>query len=296
MNQTEQPSQLNIIIAMPAYNEQKCIGSIVLKARQYSNEVIVVDDGSTDRTSEIARLAGATVIQHSENKGYGATIQSILAEAKKKTPDALVIIDADFQHNPDEIPRLIEPIWEGFDLVIGSRSRQKSKIPIYRRIGQKILLHSTRVISDSSLTDSESGFRAFSRKAVNTLELKESGMAVSAEIIVNAVEKGLKITERPISITYYKGGSTMNPVAHGLGVLMKIIAMISVRKPLLFFGLVGLALIVFGLVVGFQVFQVATMGGAVALGTALVSVLLLIIGVLTIFTGIILYVLTVRKD
>jgi len=113
------PSQPKILVAMPAYNEERYIGSVVLKAKQYADEVIVLDDGSTDDTSEIARLAGATIIRHEENKGYGAAIQSLLAEAKKKNPDILVLLDADAQHNPDEISGLIKPIIsEGSALVL----------------------------------------------------------------------------------------------------------------------------------------------------------------------------------
>jgi glycosyltransferase involved in cell wall biosynthesis len=114
--------QLKIIVAMPAYNEGKYIGTMVLQARQYADEVIVLDDGSTDNTSEIARLAGATVIRHEQNKGYGATIQSILAEAKRRVPDALVLLDADAPHNPEEIPKLVAPILNGeVNFVIGPR-------------------------------------------------------------------------------------------------------------------------------------------------------------------------------
>ncbi len=90
MNESTRPK---IIVAMPAYNEEKYIGSLVLEAQQYAGEVVVVDDGSTDRTSKIAKLAGATVIQHGENKGYGAAIQSILAQAKKRDSDLRVIRD-----------------------------------------------------------------------------------------------------------------------------------------------------------------------------------------------------------
>lgn len=287
-------SQPSIIAAMPAYNEESYIGTVVLKTKQYVDEVIVVDDGSTDNTSEIARLAGATVVRHAKNKGYGAAIQSIFAEAKKRNPDILVLLDADAQHNPNDIPRLIKPVLEGFDIAIGSRELQKKNIPFYRRVGQKVLSHSTRALSGKRLSDTESGFRCFSKQAINVLKLKENGMAVSTETIAEAAGKSLKVTEIPISITYTKDSSTLNPVAHGLGVLARIIAMISERRPLFFFGIGGGILAIVGLVAGVRVVQTLSTSGTLPLGTALVSVLFLTIGILSIFTGIILHVLIRR--
>ena len=290
------PSQPKIIVAMPAYNEEKYIGSLVLKARQYADEVLVIDDGSTDHTAQVAQLAGATVIQHSENKGKGAAIQSILVEAKRKTPDILVLLDADSQHNPDEIPYLIEPIREGSDLVIGSRKEQADKTPRYRRIGQKILLYSTRILSRENLADSESGFKALSRKAISEIQLKENGFAVEAEMAASAMDRHLKITQVPISNIYTKDGSTLNPVRHGLGVLLRILAMISERRPLFFFGLGGGILAILGLIAGIRVLQILSVSGVLPVGTVLLSVLLLTIGILSMFTGIILHVLVSRRD
>ena len=289
------PSQPKILVAMPAYNEERYIGSVILKAQQYADEVIVLDDGSTDDTSEIARLAGATVIRHEENKGYGAAIQSLLAEAKKKNPDILVLLDADSQHNPKDISLLTEPILEGFDLVIGSRELQRNNIPLYRRAGQRVLSYLSGILSGKKLSDSESGFRVFSRKAITVLEPRESGMAVSAEIIADAAEKGLKITEVPISIAYTKDGSTLNPIRHGLGVLARILAMISERRPLFFFGLGGGILAAFGFSAGVRTLNILSVGGIMPTGTALLSVLLLTIGIFSIFTGIILHALVRRK-
>ncbi len=292
---SSQGSKPKIIAAIPAFNEEKYIGTVVLKTRQYAGEVIVVDDGSTDQTASVAKLAGATVIQHKQNKGYGASIQMLLAEAKKREPDILVLLDADSQHNPDEIPQLIKPISEGFDLVIGSRAQQSVNIPRYRRIGQRAISFFSAILSGKKLSDSESGFRVFSKKAVVSLEVRENGMSVSAETIADATRKGLKITESPISIRYTKDGSTLNPVVHGFEVLGRIIVMISERRPLFFFGLGGAILSVLGLVAGIRVLNIASGGGGVATGTALVSILLLIIGAFSIFTGIILNVLTKRK-
>jgi glycosyltransferase involved in cell wall biosynthesis len=280
---------------MPAYDEERYIGSLVLKARQYADEVIVVDDGSQDRTAEVARLAGATVIRHAENKGKGAAIQTILAKAKERNADVLVLLDSDCQHNPDEIPRLIAPIREGFDLVIGSREREAAKTPWHRRLGQKVLLTSTRLLSGEQLTDSESGFRSLSRRAISEMELKESGFAVETEMIASATDKNLSITQVPISNIYTEDGSTQNPVRHGVGVLLRILNMISERRPLFFFGLGGLILLLFGLLIGGRAVYILSTAGVLPVGTAILSTLLAIIGTFSIFAGIILDVLARRR-
>ncbi len=284
-----------VIVAMPAYNEERYIGTLVLKARKYTDEVLVIDDGSIDGTAEISGLAGATVIRHPQNKGKGVAIQRILDEVKKKIPDVLVLLDADSQHNPDEIPRLIKPVLEGYDLVIGSREGTKKSIPFYRRIGQKILLHSTRILARNRITDSESGFRAFSRRAITELKLSQKGFAVESEMIAVAEEKGLKIAEVPISVKYTEDGSTLNPVRHGLGVLTQIMAMISERKPLFFFGILGGVLALAGFLAGIRTLGILRDAGVIPIGTVMLSVLFFIVGIFCIFTGIILHTLSRRR-
>jgi len=291
----KESSKPKIIAAMPALNEGKYIGSLVVQARQYVDVVIVVDDGSTDNTASVAELAGASVVRHRENRGYGSAIQSILVEAKKQKADILVILDADSQHNPEEIPSLVKAVSEGSDVVIGSREMQRHEIALYRRLGQKVLSRLTNVASREKLSDTESGFRAYSRKAIDTLELKETGMAISSEIVSEATAKGLKITEVPVSVIYTEDGSTLNPVRHGIGVMNRILVMISERRPLFFFGLFGGILMVIGLVIGIIVvwaYYFST--NVLATGAALVSILLVTSGLLSIFTGIILNVLVKR--
>lgn len=287
--------KIRVLAGIPAYNEATYIGSVVLQTRQYVNEVFVVDDGSTDNTARVAELAGATVIRHAENRGKGAAIQSIVAEAKKRNPDVLVFLDADSQHNPNEIPILIKPISEGFDLVIGSREAQNDKTPRYRRIGKKVISHSTRLASKANIFDSESGFRALSPKAINELELKEKGFAIESEMITRAADKNLKITEVPISNIYTIDGSTLNPIRHGIDVLSRIIVMISERRPLFFFGLAGGILLAAGLIIGFKVLHIATTTGQLAIGSTVLTTLFIIAGMLSIFTGIILNALSSRK-
>ena len=288
------PTSKKVIVGTPAYNEEKYIGSIVLQARQYADEVIVIDDGSKDNTSMVAELAGATVIRHTKNEGYGSAIQSIMSEAEKRNADILIILDADSQHNPNEIPSLIEAISQDYDVIIGSREMQTNVIPRYRRVGQRILSSLTRFLSRAEVSDTESGFRAYSRKAVSTLDLKEKGMAISSEIVKSAAQKNLRIKEVPITVSYTKDGSSMNPIRHGVGVLRRIMVMISEERPLFFFGIAGGILVILGIVMGVMVAQTFYSSQVLQVGTALVCMLLITVGVLVISTGVILSVLARR--
>jgi glycosyltransferase involved in cell wall biosynthesis len=281
--------RFKIIAGMPAYNESKYIGSLVLNTRQYVDEVIIVDDGSTDDTSSIAALAGAEVISHPRNQGYGAAILSIFEEAKKRDTDVLVILDADAQHDPREIPVLIQPILDGSDVVIGTRVKQSSKIPFYRRFGQKVISSSVNVLSSEHLTDTECGFRAFSRKAIAALTLNENGMAISAETVAEASRRNLKITQIPISVSYGKDSSTLNPLSHGLGVLTRIVVMISEQKPLFFFGLAGIILMLCGIGAGFFAIHLYSQSGVISTGWTMMAIFLAILGVMSFFNGLTLH-------
>jgi glycosyltransferase involved in cell wall biosynthesis len=283
-----------VIIGLPAYNEERAVAGVVLQSKEYADMVIVVNDGSSDNTAKMARLAGAEVVEHEKNKGYGAAIQTILAEAGKRNADILVIIDADAQHNPDEIPRLIDEVESGSDVVVGSRELQKDVIPGYRRLGQSILARFANIAARQNLSDTESGFRAYSKKAIREMELKEQGMAISAEIISEASHKGLKISEVPISVSYNDVSSSQNPILHGLGNLSRIFFFISERRPLLFFSVIGGILLILGIISGIGVLQIYYGTNVFATGSALLCMLLVTVGMLCIFTGVILNVVTRR--
>jgi glycosyltransferase involved in cell wall biosynthesis len=274
-----------VLIALPAFNEGDHIGSMVIRAKQFG-QILVVDDGSSDDSVKVAEFVGAEVIRHEANKGYGATIKHILREASRKGCDVLVILDADGQHNAQEIPNLVSSILEGYDLVIGSRNQRE--IPKYRYVGQKILSFFTNSVSSGKIKDTQSGFRAFSRKAIESLQLKEDGMAISSEMSAEALRIGLRVKEVPVSVKYTNDGSTLNPIYQGGNTLTRIIVMISNRKPLLFFGGGGITAVLIGFFVGVTGYRMFTINSILPVGTMLASVSLLIIGILSIFTGIIL--------
>ncbi len=215
------------IVAMPAYNEGQYIGKLANEIKEYADEIIVVDDGSTDGTAKLAEKAGAMVIRHESNLGYGVAIQSILNEVRKRTFGVLVIIDADTQHYPSDIPALVKPIANGYDLIIGARNHKD--IPFYRFVGGKVLSIFTRILSGENVSDSQSGFRAYSKKAVSKIKPKEKGMAVGSEIIYEATRHKLRIIEVPISIRYTSDSSTTNPAVQGFYTLYRIVVMIYRR-------------------------------------------------------------------
>lgn len=284
-----------ILAAIPAFNEEVAIGSVVLKTKKYVDNVIVIDDGSSDSTAKIAELAGAEVIRHHTNMGKGAAIKHAFLKAKEINADILVCLDGDGQHNPDELSRLLIPIQNGeADMVIGSRFLNiKSSIPGYRRMGQDVLNSLTNSISISKVTDSQSGFRAFSKKAINSLSLDEEGIGIESYMQRSADDLNLKIQEVPISCRYdVEHGSKMNSFHHGFSVINTILKIVEERRPLLFFGVAGLIVVCIGLLLGFWVVEVYTATKQFAIGTSLIAILFVMVGVVSIFNGIMLHAIS----
>ncbi|WP_207231409.1 glycosyltransferase family 2 protein [Methanofollis fontis] len=251
-------TERHIVVVIPAYNEELVIGSVVLRARRNADTVIVVDDGSKDNTAEIARLAGADVVVMPQNGGKAAALMAGFERAREYSAEAVVMIDADGQHNPEEIMTVATPVLAGeADLVIGSRFiGEKADIPVYRRFGQEVLTLCTNASSTCRTTDSQSGFRALSRRAMANLDFASEGYSVESDMIAHFASRGLVIEEVPISVRYdVPHKHKKNPVSHGLGVLGNIISLIGYRRPMLTFGVPGFLAMVLGAFLGWHAFH-----------------------------------------
>ena len=281
---------MNIIVGIPAFNEEKNIAGLIIKLKKIADRIIVCNDGSTDLTSKIAEGLGVTVINHAKNLGYGAAIRSLFLKSKDLDGDILVTFDADGQHRIEDINKVIKPIVnEESDLVIGSRFLDKSEkeVPQYRKVGIKIITKVTNATIKKQLTDSQSGFRAYSKKVLNELNPSELGMGISTEILIKASAKNFRISEVPIKITYNGDTSTHNPISHGSSVLLSTIKFTSIEHPLKFYGIpsmiffaIGLFFVYFSTQYYAEIGRLNTNLTLVAAGTMLIAVVLLITSIL----------------
>ena len=242
---------MRIIAGLPMYNEEETIGTIVTKVLDYVDEVVCVDDGSSDSSARIAESCGAIVHRHRVNRGYGGALKSLFAKAREMNADALIILDSDGQHEPSDIPKLLKPILDGeAEFVIGSRfvaGGGSEDMPAYRRLGIKVITAASNLSSDLEIQDTQSGFRAFSKLAIERLRFDSEGMELSLEMLEDAREKDLTIQEIPTVIRYdVPKGSNFTALSHGFTVLAWAMVSLSQKKPLLVLGLPGFGLFAAG--------------------------------------------------
>ena len=281
---------MKIIVGIPAFNEEKNIAPIITKLTNIADKIIVCDDGSTDLTSKISEKLGALVIKHEKNMGYGAAIRSIFLKAKDLNAEILVTFDADGQHRVQDIQNVINPIINGeSEIVIGSRflDENEKDVPTYRKVGIKVITKITNATIKEKLTDSQSGFRAYSKKVINELNPSELGMGISTEILIKASSKNFRISEVPIKITYSGDTSTHNPISHGSSVILSTIKYTSIEHPLKFYGIPSLIFFIIGFSFTYAATQYYSEIGRlntnltiVAAGTVLIAVVLLITSIL----------------
>lgn len=281
----------HITAIIPAYNERLTIGSVVISTKIHVDKVIVVDDGSNDHTAEIAEIAGAEVIKHPENRGKGAALKTGFHAAENT--DIILTIDGDGQHDPEEIPKLVKPIENGeADIVNGSRYLEKKEngTPAYRRLGQTVLDTATNLNSGLKITDSQSGFRAFAYYTLPIFHFKETGFSIESEMLIDAANSGSKIMEVQIAVNYSQENiHKENPLSHGLGVLVRILQDMELRRPLYYFTIPGLVLIGIGLILGLIFFGSYLDHHMTTLLPTVMAAMIGLAGIFMAFTGLILH-------
>ena len=297
-----------VMVGIPAYNEAGTIGTVVESAREYADTVLVVDDGSTDQTVEAAEAAGATVYEHERNVGYGGALKSIFEQADRNATDHLVVLDADGQHDPSDIPELVERQRESeAEIVIGNRFGEstETEMPLYRRFG----LFTVNIMTNLSLgiltptnriRDTQSGFRAYSQTAISSLASDSSigdRMDASTNILYHAHSNGYQIAEVPTTIDYdVEASNNLGPVEHGLTLVGNIIRTVEREHPIMLLGVPGVCFVLAGFVFTYLTMFNYFQSGTFPLGHALASTTFTITGILASFTGIILHSLEVYRQ
>jgi len=241
---------LKITVGIPAFNEEKNIAKIISQIKEITPSIIICDDASTDNTNKIVQSLDVEIITHKKNMGYGTSIKDIFTKSREIDSDILITMDADGQHRIEDLKKILEPVMSDVvDVCIGSRFLDKNveNVPEYRKIGIKVLTKLTNVSLKESITDSQSGFRAYGKKAISEISPTESGMGISNEILLKASNLNLRIGEVPIIVLYDGDTSTHNPVSHGTSVFVSTLRFISIEHPLQFFVIPGLIFLGIGL-------------------------------------------------
>ena len=307
-----------VAACIPAFNEEATIARVVLTAERFVDRVLVCDDGSTDMTGVIAEALGAEVVFHETNLGYGAALQSLFKEVLERGFETVVTLDSNGQHDPSDIPKLLKRLSLGdVDIVIGSRFLEGggSEAPAWRRAGIQAI---TGIVANGGVkvTDAQSGFRAYTRHALESLSLTEEGMGLSTEILVKAGSQGLKVAEVPIHVTHDESLSTPSPAAHGSGpvpatlnrgvegnqaadleathgsgLVLATLKHISIRHPLLLYGGPGLISLATSLIFWVWTLQIFAATREISTNIALISVGATIVGLTLMTTSIILWVI-----
>jgi len=279
-------------VCIPAYNEENTIADIVKRSLEFGDMVIVCDDGSSDSTSKKAENSGAIVIKHEKNSGKGAALKSLFDYVKKLDFDVVVTIDGDGQFLPEEMEKLSRSILKKeFDIVVGNRFSNSEEMPRYRKTGNKILDKMTKLASDLPIEDSQSGFRAYSSKAINTISVYSSGFGIDSEILIDAVKKNLKITEQPVTVLYNTGfkTSTKNPISHSTGVLASLLQLVAINHPLRYLGVPGFILFIVGIIYSIIVITIFNEDRFFSIPSTLVALGSLVTGLMLILMSVVLF-------
>jgi glycosyltransferase involved in cell wall biosynthesis len=286
---------MKILVSIPAYNEEANLGRViadirrVLKDAPYSYKILVVDDGSTDRTAEVARQNGAMVVRHPRNLGLAAAFRTEMKECVKLNPDVIVHTDADGQYLARDIPRLVAAVADGYDLVLGSRFMGKiESMPWIKRIGNRAFSYVIGSITNFHITDAQTGFRAFTPE-VASINIQRSH-TYTQEQVIHALKGNFRIKEVPIYFAK-RGANTKsrlikNPFEYATKAWINILRVYRDYEPLKFFGVMGFVMFAIGFLMGlrfayYHLFTEIRLG----LGQMIFILLLLITSLQIIFFG-----------
>lgn len=281
---------IRTLAVIPAYDEGRCIGSVVLRVKAYVDQVLVVDDGSTDDTARIAEAAGAIVVRHQHNCGKGGALNTGLARARQLGAGAVVLIDGDGQHRAEEIPKVLGPILRGeADVVVGSRYLQAhEQVPRHRVLGHKALNWLTNAASGVQLSDTQNGFRALSSRALDVFRFSSQGFSVESEMQFLIREHRLRCVEAPVT-TLYPDKPKRSVVTQGTQVLGGLVRHASYRRPVEFLLLPGLGILMGGLALEMRVLTSVDAWSRPAGALLLLGTPMMILGAQVFCTGMIMY-------
>jgi glycosyltransferase involved in cell wall biosynthesis len=215
-----------ICIAIPALNAGRHVGPVIEEARRLNSNVVLVDDGSTDDTARVAESAGANVLRHAVNRGKGAALKTAFAWALQQRFDGVITLDADGQHLAAEIPKFLEArASTGADLIIGGRAHLFGQMLPRRRLANRFSARMIALVSGSVVTDSQSGYRFYSRQLLEKLTLRADGFDMESEVIVRAGRAGLRIVTIPIELGFVDGVATSHykPVKDSLRIAWTVL-------------------------------------------------------------------------
>lgn len=297
---TDNIGKCKTIAIIPAYNEQDTIANVISQTKSFVDKIIVINDGSTDSTKDVAMQAGAEVVDNIVNRGLGETMKHGYREALRQKADIIVQLDADGQYLAKEIPLLIQPILNNeADLVLGSRLENiKYKMPILKKFGNKSFSLVLRILTGADVKDGQTGFRAM-RKEVLETAMPENKYTYTQEMIIRSAEEGWRIRSVPITFVERVSGESRlisHPFSYAMRSWLIIIRTMRDYHPLSFFGVPGSLLILVGLIIGVALFYKFTITGAIGRTPSIIlTALLIIVGLQFIFMGLIADMMRKRK-